>query len=194
MLLGKLSGKSFALGFAVGLVFVLLLEWTGVLVLARLHRKSPQELATRLAPPPLPSTLDADYALALQTLEGAPFNFASLKGKTVFLGFWNPDCATCQAELPSIQTLYDKVKGDKVAFVLAAVTGSQQEALNVATEYKLTVPLYRVQGSLGSLYKTSVPSTFVISPEGKIAFKHEGPARWDGEGVVRFILALGAAS
>ncbi|WP_313261610.1 TlpA disulfide reductase family protein [Sphingobacterium sp.] len=45
-------------------------------------------------------------------------NTSSLRGKVVLISFWASWCPPCQAEFPSIETLYSKFKNNPDVFFL----------------------------------------------------------------------------
>lgn len=191
MFLARPGVKWLLAGLGLGVLFVLVVEWCGIIILARMHKKNPQELAQQLVDPPIPSSLDADFGLKLEDLDGKPFDLGTLKGRVIVLSFWNPDCAQCLAELPSIQHLSETVSNDKIRFVLVSVTGKADDIRSAAAECKLTIPLYRLtKDRKGAFGTNSVPATFIVDSGGKIAFRHEGPARWDGANVSSFLKHL----
>ena len=187
----RLLRKPFVLGFFIGVLVLLLAEWGTLWAVARYFTRTPEQLAQKLTRPPIPSTIDVDYGMALKTLEGEAFDFAQLKGKVVFLTVWAPNCDVCKSELPSIQKLAEKAQSDNIVFVLATTRGTVQDTEAVVSEYDLTTPIYMVQGKVPGVFLTStIPATFVIAPDGKVAFKHEGPALWDGDATVDFLHKL----
>src|ERR1022692_1739473 len=52
---------------------------------------------------------------------GQTVSLSSLKGKVVFLNVWATWCGPCREEMPSMETLYDELKGNK-DFVMLAVS------------------------------------------------------------------------
>ncbi len=54
-------------------------------------------------------------------MNGTTLSLASLKGKVVFLNVWATWCGPCREEMPSMETLYDELKGNK-DFVMLAVS------------------------------------------------------------------------
>jgi peroxiredoxin len=46
-----------------------------------------------------------------RTLDGKPFDAASMAGKPVVLWFWAPWCATCAGEAATVSEVADKFKG-----------------------------------------------------------------------------------
>jgi thiol-disulfide isomerase/thioredoxin len=149
-----------------------------------------QTLESRLEVPSFPSTTLADYDWIVRSLDGQDFKMAEVKGKVVFLNFWATWCPPCVAEMPSIQRLHEKLKDEGVVFVCI----SNEEASKVnqfAKEKGFTFPIYTMHGAPPLVFKTrGIPSTFILSPDGKIAFKHIGSAKWDDDQSIDFIKGL----
>jgi thiol-disulfide isomerase/thioredoxin len=147
-------------------------------------------LESKLEAPSFPSTSLADYDWTVQSLDGQEFKMSETKGKVVFLNFWATWCAPCVAEMPSIQRLHEKLKDDGIAFVCI----SNEEASKISQfvrERKVTFPIYTMRGAPPAIYKArGIPATFILSPDGKIAFRHIGSAKWDDEKSIDFIKGL----
>lgn len=186
--------KSFALGCLTGALLLVVLEvvtfFTGAHWYARLRAKNPD---MGLKPPAIPATLDADFSLALETLDGAAFDMAALKGRALFITFWRPNCGACLIELPSLQRLYEMTRDGGVEFAAVAMTDDREEVEVAVAEHELTFPVYVYPGKRPDVFHTgSVPATFLIAPDGKIAFRHAGPAKWDGETTAGFLRSVAA--
>src|SRR5512147_3043032 len=82
-------------------------------------------LAIALASPAAASTDSAMAALSLirpnraqpakdfrvSTPDSRPLSLSDFKGKVVFLNFWATWCKPCEAEMPGMERLYQKYKG-----------------------------------------------------------------------------------
>jgi len=199
----KIFNRDFFVGMGAGIVttiFIILLlvcyyvfSWwlPGGNVLSR--KKEPvggKTLESRLETPSFPSTTPADYDWSVKSLDGQDFKIADAKGKVVFLNFWATWCLPCVAEMPSIQRLHEKLKDDGVVFVCV----SNEETSKVSKFVKekgLTFPIYTIHGTPPDVFKTrGIPATFILSPEGKIAFRHIGSAKWDDDKSIDFIKGL----
>jgi thiol-disulfide isomerase/thioredoxin len=147
-------------------------------------------LESRLEVPSFPSTTLADYDWTVQSLDGQDFKMTEAKGKVVFLNFWATWCPPCVAEMPSIQRLHEKLKDDGIAFV--CISNEEASKINQFVREKgFTFPIYTMRGAPPAIFKTrGIPSTFILSPDGKIAFKHVGSAKWDDEKSIDFIKGL----
>jgi len=122
----------------------------------------------------------AAYNFQLKTLEGKLVSFEEFKGKTVFMNLWATWCPPCIAEMPDIHELYKEVNSDKVKFVMISLDENPQKAAKFIQRKGYTFPVYTVSGNLPRVYASrSIPTTFVISPQGKIAIKRKGIASYN---------------
>lgn len=125
-------------------------------------------------------------------LNGKTVNFESLKGKVIFLNIWATWCPPCIAEMPNIHSLYKKMDPNKVAFVMLSVDeGGMEKVKKFVDKKKYTFPVYMPASQFPQeFYSTAIPTTFIISPKGKIVAKQEGMAEYDTEEVREFLLGL----
>jgi thiol-disulfide isomerase/thioredoxin len=122
---------------------------------------------------------DEDFEWTLMDLNGMPVSFRDFKGEVIFLGLWATWCPPCRAEMPNIQHLYEKY-GNRVRFVLASQE-DRETILRYAEDHNYTMPVYRLaQNPPSKLSTSTIPTTFLITAEGKIAVRKTGAARWDG--------------
>ncbi|MDW3209329.1 MAG: TlpA disulfide reductase family protein [Reichenbachiella sp.] len=125
---------------------------------------------------------EADYDFKLLDEQGSVIDFSQFKGQTVFLNFWATWCPPCVAEMPDIHDLYKKMQGENVAFVLISRDENFDKAKNFIERKSYTFPIYKEASPLPSFFeRRSIPSTFVISPEGKIIAMRIGMAKYDTE-------------
>ena len=199
----KIFNREFFIGVGVGIVvtlFVLLLfvsyymfSWWSLKrnILSWEKTSIPgKTLESKLEVPSFPSTTLADYDWTVQSLDGQDFKMTEAKGKVVFLNFWATWCPPCVAEMPSIQRLHEKLKDDGIVFV--CISSEEASKINQFVREKgFTFPIYTMRGAPPAIFKTrGIPSTFILSPDGKIAFKHVGSAKWDDEKSIDFIKGL----
>ena len=116
------------------------------------------------------------------------------EGEVVLLNIWATWCAPCEAEMPSIQRLYEELepKGLKVMAV-SVDQGDTDQVKAWVDERALTFPVYHDQsGRIERSYMTTgVPETFVIDRHGVIVKKVIGAAYWDDDvhaGLIRRLL------
>ncbi|WP_170114164.1 TlpA family protein disulfide reductase [Pontibacter mucosus] len=134
----------------------------------------------------------AGAGFKLVDLNGKVTDFESLKGKVVFLNIWATWCPPCVAEMPNIQRLHDKLADENVAFVMLSVDEGGVEKVKKYIDKKgYTFPVYMPASSFPQeFYSNAIPTTFIISPEGKIVAKQEGMADYDTKEVREFLVGL----
>jgi len=134
--------------------------------------------------------LKFDYAFQIKDLEGNKVAFDQFKGKVVFINLWATWCGPCKAEMPSIQKLFSKLEGNSIEFVMLSL--DKDEALSkvhsYVKKYNYTFPIYMPSGFLADqLQVPSIPTTFVISKEGKVVMKEVGMRNYDTKKMVEFL-------
>ena len=134
--------------------------------------------------------LKFDYAFTIKDLKGNKVSFDQFKGKVVFLNLWATWCGPCKAEMPGIQKLFSKLENDSIEFVMLSL--DKDEALSKVETYvkknNYTFPIYMPSGFLADqLQVPSIPTTFVISKEGKVVLKEVGTRNYDTKKIVEFL-------
>lgn len=134
----------------------------------------------------------AGAGFTMTDLQGKQVTFESLKGKVIFLNIWATWCPPCIAEMPNIQKLYDKVGSDKIAFVMLSVDEEGLPKVKKFIDRKgYTFPVYVPASQFPeAFYSQAIPTTFIISPEGKIIARQEGMADYDTPEVVAFLQSM----
>ncbi|WP_190277492.1 redoxin domain-containing protein [Adhaeribacter rhizoryzae] len=133
----------------------------------------------------------ADYNFNLRTLTGEQTSLESLRGKVIFMNFWATWCPPCIAEMPNIQSLYEKVNSDKIAFVMVSLDQDPAKAQKFIQKRNFTFPVYTPNGPLPAAYEAQViPTTFIISPEGQIVARKDGMADYDNQEFREFLLKM----
>ncbi len=141
---------------------------------------------------PVDKQQPADFNLSLISTNNNFVNLGHYKGKIIFLNFWASWCPPCRAEMPTIQKLYDKLKNRKdIDFVLVSLDNNYEKGEKFIHEEGFTFPVYYLNSRLPNIYNTeTIPSTFVISKEGKIVAKRIGMADYDTKKFYNFLNSL----
>ncbi|MEJ0057915.1 MAG: TlpA disulfide reductase family protein [Bacteroidota bacterium] len=140
---------------------------------------------------------DFDYRFAVKDLEGNKTPFEQFKGKVIFLNLWATWCGPCRAEMAGIQKLHDKIDKDKIAFVMLSLDRDSDKGKIVDYFKKrgFTFNAYQPSGYLTpQLNVPSIPTTFIISKEGKIVRKEVGSMKYDTPKFQGFLEDLSAAN
>ncbi len=174
--------------------FILLM--LGAMFLLTLHFFRPAGNYAGLSPPSFPDSVSPLGKMTLSghiltSMEGRQFLLSELEGKVVFLGFWATWCPPCKAEMPSVQNLYNAMKGEKDVVFLMVSDEESQTVRNFMEKNRYDFPVYLADGSLSSrLQVEAIPSTFIIDRKGDIVFAHTGAARWDDAACADFLKKL----
>lgn len=124
----------------------------------------------------------ADFNMMLSNKDGELHSLREFKGKVVFINIWATWCPPCIAEMPDIHEFYKEMKDENIAFVMLSVDEDFQKALKFVEKKGYDFPVYRMAGPLPIEFESnSIPTTFVISPEGKIVVKKAGMAKYNTE-------------
>lgn len=134
---------------------------------------------------------DADFSMILEDREGNTLNMSDLKGKTIFINFWATWCPPCVAEMPEIEGLYNAVNSDDIVFLMISVDDDMEKLDKFVERKAFSFPVYQLTSNIPAQYKTgSIPSTFVVSPKGKLVLKHKGMASYNSSDFQSFIKKL----
>lgn len=120
----------------------------------------------------------------LPTLKGDYVRLSDYSGKVVFLNIWATWCPPCREEMPSMVSLYQKLKGRNFEMLAVSIDLEGEKVVRpFAVKYGLTFPvlldpdskIYRLYGLTG------VPESFIVDKSGVIIYKIIGPQNWMGK-------------
>ena len=140
------------------------------------------------------SSQPAEYDWTVLDLDDQPVAFSKFKGKTVFLNFWATWCSPCVGEMPSIDALAKdpRLKGKSIEFLCVSTDEDAQSVRSFLKGKDMGMTFLRVQnGKVPPVFHSEgIPTTFLISAEGRIAASEVGSADWHEPRVVEFLLKL----
>jgi thiol-disulfide isomerase/thioredoxin len=115
---------------------------------------------------------------AATTLAGDSASTSALAGKVVLLNVWATWCAPCRDEIPYLQSLYDRHRGEGLEVVGVSVDARGQESAirEFAQEFRMTYPIWRDPDErVQSLYfALGVPSSYLIDRAGILRWRRLG--------------------
>ena len=129
--------------------------------------------ATEKAPPA--------HDFTLKNLDGKEVSLRQFRGKYLLINFWATWCGPCKIEMPSLEILYSRFKSDK--FDMLGISNDMFGGRVVRPYIKannLTFPMLLDQRmTVSKKYGiVSLPTTFLIDPQGKIIGVLQGPEDW----------------
>jgi cytochrome c biogenesis protein CcmG/thiol:disulfide interchange protein DsbE len=131
-----------------------------------------------------PAARSANLAFTLKDLDNVDVTLSVFKGKVILLNFWATWCKPCKVETPwfiDLQTRYGK---EGLQVIGISIDDPLALLKPYAAEYKMSYPVLQGLGHEDLLAAfgpfRGVPTTFIISREGKLCAKHIGVTARDG--------------
>jgi thiol-disulfide isomerase/thioredoxin len=125
----------------------------------------------KTAPKPLPTA----PAFTLPGLEG-DVTLAALRGKAVLVDFWASWCGPCRQSFPWLNDLQKRYAARGLAIVAVNLDKEREAASGFLAEVPATFTVaFDPSGKTAENYKVkAMPTTFLVSPEGKVLVAHVG--------------------
>jgi peroxiredoxin len=126
-------------------------------------------------------------------LDGKMVSLADYQGKVVFVNIWATWCPPCRKEMPSMEKLYQQLKGEDFEILAVSVDTLGAKVVGpFMKEYGLSFPaLLDTRGTTQNLYGTTgLPESFIIGRKGIIEKIVIGPTDWSTPEVIRFLRNL----
>ncbi|MFC2125339.1 TlpA family protein disulfide reductase [Bacteroidota bacterium] len=133
----------------------------------------------------------ADYGFRVVDADGSIIDVSEWKGRVIFLNIWATWCPPCIAEMPGINKLYNDIHKEDIIFLMLSVDEDFQKAIDFVKRKEFDFPVYGLYSSVPAVYSGKViPTTYVISPEGRIMIRKEGMADYDSESFRSFLRSM----
>jgi thiol-disulfide isomerase/thioredoxin len=132
-------------------------------------------------PPPLAPGEPAP-AFALPSLDGdASVTLAGQRGHVVLLNFWATWCGPCEAEMPSMERLHARLRGEPFALLAVSVAKERDAIEAFRKRLGLSFPiLLDPDEAVAHRYQTTgFPESLLIDAEGRVVERYVGPRAWD---------------
>ncbi len=132
-----------------------------------------------------------DFTLK-DVMTGKPVRLSSLRGKVVVVNFWSIACPPCRAELPTMKAFWDKLKGLDVALLAVHIGGDAAKVRAFMQKNGITLPvLHDENENVAKAWGVShLPVTFILNPDGTLAFIAYGARNWKNPQLLQSIMAL----
>jgi peroxiredoxin len=121
-------------------------------------------------------------AFSTRNLDDQPVTLEDYRGKVVLLHFWATWCGPCKEEMPHMEALWKKYR-DK-GLVVVGITVQEEPNGQIrafSKEHDLSFPiLLDSEGKISEMYDLSaMPSSYIVSADGKLAGRVKGPEDWN---------------
>jgi thiol-disulfide isomerase/thioredoxin len=124
------------------------------------------------------SAKKAPLTFTITDMHGGSVSLASYKGKVILLDFWATWCGPCKAEIPNFVELQSQYGSQGLVVLGFSVDDTVDKLKPFASEFKMNYPVLvglgrdDVQDAFGPIW--GIPTTFLISRDGRICRKNTG--------------------
>jgi len=129
-------------------------------------------------------------ALRLQDLQGKTIDLAQYRGRVVLVNFWATWCPPCRKEFPSLGRVRNLFKPEEFEVLAVNVDEDRETALAFAGSPGFPVLLDSNSKATMTWPIKGLPTSFLIDPQGRLAFSLAGEQEFDGPEVVAAIRGL----
>jgi peroxiredoxin len=140
---------------------------------------------------PLPGAMPApDFELP--DTDGKLHRLSDYRGKTVIINFWTTWCPPCREEIPSMNRAWQQLRQEDVV-MLAINMGEDEDTIFVFNaDYPAEFPLLldRDGAVIARWPVKGLPTTYIIAPDGSIAYRAIGGRNWDDSDIMDTLRAL----
>ena len=113
--------------------------------------------------------------LSVELLDGSSFSLSDAHGQVTVINFWSPDCEPCREELPDLQAIWESYHSKGVVFLGISLPSLGEDVQEMVSEFGVTYPVALDATGPVEYGITGVPETFVLGPNGDVAYVHVGP-------------------
>lgn len=118
-------------------------------------------------------------------IQGDTIRSTDFKGNYLLVQFWGSWCGPCRAENPQLAELYNKHHQQGFDILSIGIETSRERWLKAIANDDMNWPhhtadMARFDGELAKLFNVhSIPTTFLVNPDGKIIAVNAHPAKLD---------------
>ncbi|MDA8169689.1 MAG: TlpA disulfide reductase family protein [Nitrospiraceae bacterium] len=133
------------------------------------------------------------YGFSLKGVDGKTYSLSEFRGKVVLLNFWATWCGECVKEIPSLERLEARMKGQAFTVLSVSVDDSEEALDKFLRKTPLPYPVLRdperkVAFDLYAVF--GLPASFLIDKNGNLVERIYGSRDWDSADTVGLIEGL----
>lgn len=117
------------------------------------------------------------------TLEGQSYSWSDWRGKWVVVNYFAEWCAPCLREIPELNQFSQGNKGSNIQLFAVSYDNLKTSHLkNIRDKYQINFPVITSDSERVMLNPTPgvLPTTYIISPQGKVVKTLQGEQTQDG--------------
>ncbi len=140
---------------------------------------------------PLPAKPQASD-FVLNDLDDNPHSLSDYHGQVVIINFWATWCPPCREEMPSMQSAWEQLEKEGILMFGIDVGEDEDTIFQFMANYPVEFPILLDQDSkvINRWPVLGLPTTFVVDPDGKIAYRAIGGREWDAPDLLAQIRGL----
>lgn len=146
-----------------------------------------------ISKPTLAENIQTDLPdLVFQNTNGQLIHLANQKGKVIFINFWATWCGPCIAEMPGINSLYEKMKGNKnMMFIIVDADHDFTKSKPFMAKHHFSMPLYQAVSKIPQNFLSdAIPATTIIDRSGKVVFHQDGSVDYSNPKVLAYLNSI----
>ncbi len=128
----------------------------------------------------------------LEDLDGRIHRLSDYRGRVVIVNFWATWCPPCRAEMPSMQRAWEQLEKEGILLLGIDVGEDEDRVFQFTADYPVEFPLLLDRDSkvIDQWPVLGLPTTFVVDPDGRIAYRAIGGREWDDPELLARVRAL----
>lgn len=132
----------------------------------------------------------ADFTWKLADLDGHEVPLSRYRGKTIFLNIWATWCGPCVQEMPTIAALARQPGLKDVAFVCVSGGDPPDKVKQFLAGRDWPMTFLTAEDAPRGFVTQGIPATFIIAPDGTIAYGDVGARDWNSREAIALLKDL----
>ena len=114
-------------------------------------------------------------ALIVKQLDGTTFNLAAQEGRVVIVNFWATWCPPCRDEMPLLDTIYKRYRGQGLIVLGVSVDKEKRrwDVAEIAKKYAYPMAMGNDAQANDFGWTGAIPDTYIIDRKGILRVKFE---------------------
>jgi len=123
---------------------------------------------------------------------GTSVRLADFRGKPLIVNFWATWCPPCREEMPSMQRAHAAVSKDGIGLIAINVGEDADTVAQflASAQVEFPLPMDETSKVVMSYPVRGLPTTFVVDPDGRLAYVATGEREWDDPALLDLVRAL----
>jgi peroxiredoxin len=128
----------------------------------------------------------------LPDIDGVVHQLSDYRGKVVIVNFWATWCPPCREEMPSMQRAWKRLQQQDIVILAVDVGEDEDTIFTFTADYPMDFPLLMdLDSSVVQRWPVrGLPTTFVIDPQGRIAYRAVGSRDWEHPAILSTLKSL----